>query len=102
MRMRGNVLISGLWSYETSVKYDSIKLLGTKGSIEFSYEDNSSPIRIDIEGNVCYMVKEEKTEAGTGQIQMIVHELLGRGVCSSTLEAALRTLKIADQVTANA
>lgn len=98
MRMKNNVLVSGLWSYETGVKYDNIKLLGTRGSIEFSYEDNDSPIRLEKDGQAFTVKKKEPEAVGTGQIQMIVDELLGKGSCTSTLEAGLRALKIADQV----
>ncbi len=116
------VLVSGLWCYATYAALDRFLIFGDAGSIEFPYYDNAAPLRLEtIAGDVASQVAHEGVMGGVrkgpdlqvqeiptrqdefpglGQVQDIVDEL--RGVpgaqCFSTIDSALRTLRITSQV----
>ena len=110
------VMVSGMWCYATYKALDRFLIFGDKGSIEFSYYDNAAPLRLEtlpegseqahegIMGGVRAEPEMQVTEVtmrqdpypGLGLMQDIVDEL--RGVpgarCASTIDSALRTLRI--------
>lgn len=111
------VMVSGLWCYATYKAIDKFLVFGDKGSLSFSYYDGAAPLHLEtlptnvdttahegVMGGVREepeMVEQDITfnidpYPGLGNIQIIVDEL--RGVegakCASTLENALRTLRI--------
>lgn len=112
------VVISGMWCYATYKAIDRFLIFGDKGSLEFSYYNNEAPLRLetlpeDPEAQIAHegvmggtrkepemVVRDIRPTVdpypGLGQVQDIVDEL--RGVsgrfCASTLESALRTLRI--------
>lgn len=112
------VIVSGIWCYATYRAIDRFLIFGDAGSIEFSYYNNAAPLRLEYfapgqqdlvahEGVMGGLRKEPEYEVveihiptdeypGMGQIQDIVDELRGvpGAVCTSTLENALRTLRI--------
>lgn len=112
------VMVSGLWCYATYKALDRFLIFGDKGSLEFSYYDNAAPLRLetlpeDLDAQIAHEgvmggVREEPdmvvqevcppldSYPGFGQVQDIVDELCGipGRACASTLESALRTLKI--------
>lgn len=112
------VIVSGTWCYATYKAIDRFLIFGDAGSIEFPYYDNAAPLRLEhfapgqenfvahegVMGGVReepeYEVIEIATVAdeypGMGQVQDIVNVLRGapNAVCTSTLESALRTLRI--------
>lgn len=115
-KTENNVMVSGLWCYATYKAIDRFLIYGDKGSVEFSYYDNVAPLRLETlvdrnaiahEGVLGGVRKEaelkeefiavpEESYPGNGQIQDIVDELRGvpGAVCSSTLDNALKTLKV--------
>ncbi len=94
-----NVMVSGMWCYAAYASLDRIVIFGDKGSIEFRYGKDNEPMHIQIADgtswDICPFVHPN---IGTENIQDIVDELLGRGTCHSTLESAMRSLKITDSV----
>ena len=115
-----HVMVSAIWCYATYKAIDRFLIFGDAGSIEFPYYDNAAPLRLEClagdpashiahEG-VMGGVREEaplemreietETQAvpGLGQIQDIVDELLGvpGAQCFSTLDSAMRSLRITD------
>lgn len=111
------VLVSGSWCYAAYRALDRFLIYGDRGSIEFPYYDNAAPLHVETvakgasevghEGVLGGVREEAPLEVqdvfvdpqeypGQGQIQDIVDVL--RGVpgaeCTSTLETALRTLRI--------
>ena len=114
------VLVSGLWCYATYKAIDRFLLFGDEGSVEFPYYDNEAPLRLEtVKGGSASQVAHEGVMGGVregpelevrevapqpdpivglGQVQDIVDELLGveGAYCRSTLESALRTLRITD------
>ena len=90
------VLISGLWCYAAYRKLDRVIIFGDKGSITFQYGQNDGPVTIETEDGVKEIRPFVHPNIGTEQIQDIVDELLGTGRCASTLESAMRSLRIAE------
>ena len=114
------VMVSGLWCYATYKAIDRFLIFGDAGSIEFPYYDNTAPMRLETiaggaEAHVAHegamgVVREgpelemrlvetpSDPYVGLGQVQDIVDELLGvpGRFCQSTLDSAMRTLRITD------
>lgn len=110
------VTVSGSWCFATYKAIDRFLVYGEVGSIEFPYYDNGAPLKLERladanavahEGVMGGVRKEAELETqlieveqesfpGNGQIQDIVNELRGvpGAVCTSTLDNALRTLRI--------
>ena len=102
----------------TDKAIDRFLIFGDKGSIEFPYYDNAVPLVLEtiagdpenaiahegVMGGVREEAPLERTEIftdadtypGFGQIQDIVNELRGvpGAICTSTLDNAMKTLKI--------
>lgn len=99
MMTEQNVMVSGMWCYAAYDTLDRILIFGDRGSVEFTYGKDKDPIHIrTIDGtsrDICPFVHPN---IGTENIQDIVNELLGQGVCYSTFESALRSLKISEDV----
>lgn len=114
---KSRVMVSGLWCYATYKAIDRFLIFGDAGSVEFSYYDNAAPLRFDAlpagieqvahEGVMGAVREGPDTLSwevatpldaypGLGQVQDIVDELRGEPgrVCVSTLDSALRTLRI--------
>ena len=114
------VMVSGLWCYATYKAIDRFLIFGDAGSIEFPYYDNAAPLRLetfagDADSQIAHEgvmggVREEAplkvdevftgelAYPGLGQMQDIVDELRGvpGAYCRSTIDSALRTLRITD------
>lgn len=110
------VMVSGTWCYATYKAIDRFLIYGDAGSVEFSYYDNAAPLHFEAlsdthavahEGIMGGVRKEAELKTwdvaipvqsypGLGQIQDIVDELRGvpGRVCASTLDSALRSLRI--------
>lgn len=112
------VLVSAIWCYATYKAIDKFLIFGDFGSLEFPYYDNAASLRLEtIAGDPADAIGHEgvmggvREEAqlnikligtlqddypGFGQIQDIVNVLRGvpGAVCTSTLENAMRTLRI--------
>jgi predicted dehydrogenase len=112
------VLVSGMWCYATYKAIDRFLIFGDKGSIEFPYYNNAAPLLLEqfaageenliahegVMGGVREEPKYETIEIvtpvdkypGMGQVQDIVDVLRGApgAECTSTLDAAMRTLRI--------
>jgi predicted dehydrogenase len=113
-----HVMVSGLWCYATYKAIDRFLIFGDAGSIEFPYYDNAAPLRLETlvgggEANIAHEgvmggvreeapmeVREVETPLdaypGLGLIQDLVDELrdVPGAACPSTLESAMRTLRI--------
>ena len=112
------VMVSGIWCYATYKAIDRFLIFGDNGSMEFSYYNNAAPLHIETlpddpearvahEGVMGGVRKEPEMQhqditprvdeyPGLGNMQDIVNDLLGVPgcTCTSTLENAMRTLRI--------
>jgi predicted dehydrogenase len=107
-RGRDNILINGIWRYFSPVNRDVCEAVGEKGSLSFPVMGDGSILYLENEGlnypgvredisfspNVREIVLPPEEHVGQPLEQTIVDELLGRGSCPSTLETAMRSLKI--------
>lgn len=96
LQTANGVMVSGLWCYATEVELDHTVIYGDQGAISYQYGRNDSPIRLETIDGVREFTPFLHPNVGTEQIQDIVNELLGHGKCTSTLEAAMRSLRITD------
>ena len=96
LKTETGVMVSGLWCYATDVEQDRTVIYGDKGAISYQYSFNDGPIRLETADGIQEFTPFLHPNVGTEQIQDIVNDLLGKGSCSSTLEAAMRALKITD------
>ncbi|MDD3347164.1 Gfo/Idh/MocA family oxidoreductase [Oscillibacter sp.] len=90
------VMVSGLWCYAAWRELDQILIFGDRGTVTFQYGKNTEPITIETPDGIRQICPPVNPNIGTEQIQDIVDELRGCGVCHSTLESAMRSLKITD------
>jgi predicted dehydrogenase len=99
MMTEQHVMVSGMWCYAAYESLDRIVIFGDKGSVEFQYGKDNEPMHIrTTDGKAWDICPFVHPNIGTENIQDIVDELLGRGICYSTLESAMRSLKITDDV----
>lgn len=90
------VMVSGLWCYAAWEALDRVVIFGDGGTVQFSYGKNTDPITLETAAGVRRITPFVHPNVGTEQIQDIVDELRGCGACTSTLAAAMRSLKITD------
>ena len=90
------VMVSGLWCYAAYKELDRVLIFGDEGSLSFCYGKNEEPYRLENGDGVKEYSTFVHPNVGTEQIQDIVDTLRGCGSCSSTLEAAMRSLRITD------
>lgn len=110
------IMVSGTWCYATYKAIDRFLIYGDAGSVEFSYYDNAAALHFEAladanaiahEGVMGGVREEAELKAwdvsvpvqsypGLGQVQDIVDELRGvpAAACRSTLDSAMRSLKI--------
>lgn len=93
---RTGVMLSGLWCYATYRELDQVLIFGDRGSVAFPYGNNRAPVTVETAAGTRTIRPFVHPNVGTEQIQDIVDELLGTGACTSTLAAAMRSLRITD------
>jgi predicted dehydrogenase len=109
-RGRDNILINGIWRYFSPANRDICEAAGERGFLSFPVMGEGSILYIENKGealnrpgayedilsspNARKIVFHPEEHAGQPMEQTIVDELLGRGTCPSTLETAMRSLKI--------
>ena len=87
---------TGVYDAADTVALSMRTTTGVMGSITYQYGRNDAPIRLETVHGVREFTPFLHPNVGTEQIQDIVNELLGCGCCTSTLEAAMRSLRITD------
>jgi predicted dehydrogenase len=93
-RGKDRLLISGLWQYRAFMAQDICEVQGAGGILSFPGMDTAGTARLQTAGGIREIPFPQETHVGQGLEQSIVDELLGRGHCPSTLESAMRALKI--------
>lgn len=99
LHFRAGILGTGLWSFvaQPEEREDSVRIVGSKGSLRFSTFD-FSPIELTTpEGRELFETESPKYIQGP-LIETIVDELRGTGECPSTGRSAARTSWVIDQI----
>jgi predicted dehydrogenase len=93
---------SGAWCFTVSAQNekDSIEIIGSEGKISFSTFGHD-PIRLETEKETKIIKYKNPKHIQQNLIKQVVDELLGKGVCVSTGESALRTSKVLDEIVKN-
>jgi predicted dehydrogenase len=93
-RGRGGALISGLWQYRAYKPQDICEVFGEGGVLSFPGMSTGGKAILETPQGITEILFPDEPHVGMPMEQMIVDELLGRGKCPSTLETAMRALKI--------
>lgn len=97
MKFENGCICSGNWLYQCEVELDRFEIIGTKGMIHFEFFKNS-PIHLVHKDKQEEIMVSDSPHVGQNMEQDIVNELNQGGQFSGTVDAALRTLKIADDI----
>lgn len=98
LKFENGCIGSGQWLYNCNKSLDRFEVIGRDGIISFQVFHGDTPISVlDQNGTETIMV-EDSSHVGLNMEQLIVDELNGCGEFSGTVEAALRSLLIADTI----
>ena len=93
-RGRDGIFISGLWQYQAYRAEESCDVFGDKGTLSFQIMNTGGRAVLLTDKGREEIVFPDESHVGLPMEQTVVDELLGRGKCPSTLETAMRTLKV--------
>lgn len=96
-RTTGGIPGAATWNFAAGVRCDRFRITGTDGQIEFPVFE-SGPVQIETAAGMRSLAREHPPHVAQPLIQSVVDDLLGRGVCPSTGETALRTTQVMDAV----
>jgi predicted dehydrogenase len=83
---------SGMWSFNAWDDFDSVTVVGSKGTLTFSVMDLAAPLDLQtLDGSRTIGVPEPPEHVAQPLIQTVMDQLLGKGTCPSTGESGLRT-----------
>ncbi len=91
-RTESGVAGTGQWCFNTFKDDDRTEILFEKGKLTYSVLDIAAPLFLETEAGVqSIAVSAPPMHVAQPLIQTVVNHLLGKGVCGSTGESALRT-----------
>ncbi|MDR0876732.1 MAG: Gfo/Idh/MocA family oxidoreductase [Treponema sp.] len=93
---RDGIIISGLWQYGAFKALDICEVYGANGHLTFAGMSTGGKAVLETADRTEEIVFPDEEHVGLPLEQMIVDELLGRSTCPSTLETAMRALKICE------
>ncbi|GGH24084.1 oxidoreductase [Sphingobacterium alkalisoli] len=98
-KFKSGVLGTGLWTFSStqSVESDAVVITGTRGTISFSIF-KQTPIEVRTDTGVERYDFDRPQHIQMGLIQMIVDELIGKGISPSTGTSGIRTAKVMEQI----
>ncbi|AEV29762.1 putative dehydrogenase [Sphaerochaeta pleomorpha str. Grapes] len=83
---------TGIWCFNAFKDEDSITIYGSKGKLSFSVLDIGAPITLTTDDKVeTLAVPTPPEHVAQPMIQTVVNQLLGKEICLSTGESAMRT-----------
>lgn len=94
---KNQMIGTGNWCFTTGTSADNIQIVGSKGEINFGCF-TTDPIQVTTADDTETIPVSTLEHVHQNLIQSIVDELNGQGTCPSTLESALRTAWVCDQV----
>jgi predicted dehydrogenase len=99
-RLKGDVVGTGLWNFNTAGSGDSIIFSGTEGEVKTSIFSDGDIVVARGNTQELHLVRNPP-HVHQPLIQTIVDELLGNGACPSTGETAARTSWVMDRCLAD-
>ncbi len=88
------------WNFSSLAKDDTLEFFGTAGRISIGFF-TTDPVRLETAQGVESFDIANPPHVAQPLIQLVVDDLLGRGVCPSTGESARRTQLVMDRVLAD-
>ncbi len=85
------------WNFASALNDDVLELSGTTGRVSLSIFGNE-PVKLETGGGLQTFDLPNPPHVHQPLVQTIVDELLGRGICASTGDSALRSSVIMDHV----
>lgn len=98
IQFKNNINTSGLWIYNSDYVLDRFEIIGDRGILSTEFFIKDSPIIIKYGEKYEQIEIKDSEHVGLNMTQAIVNELNGLGKFESTVDSALRTLKIADNI----
>ncbi|GAA5220535.1 Gfo/Idh/MocA family protein [Membranihabitans marinus] len=95
-----NIIGQGIWCFTASknAQKDVTTIVGSKGSISFSYFSTTEVILTSENGEVSRKSFDQPQHIQQPLIETIVDELRGKGQCPSTGESATRTNRVMEDL----
>lgn len=102
-RTESGVAGTGQWCFNTYKDEDRTEILFEKGKLTYSVLDIAAPLLLETEAKVQSIgVSAPPMHVAQPLIQTVVNHLLGKGICESTGESALRSDIILEKLTGKA
>jgi 1,5-anhydro-D-fructose reductase (1,5-anhydro-D-mannitol-forming) len=96
-RFASGVQGTGQWCFSVAEQLDMTEILGTRGSVRFSFFDDS-PVQLYANGNVEFFAIGNPPHVHQPFIQTVVDALRGKGACPSDGEDGARTSWVMDRL----
>lgn len=96
-KFESGILGGGIWSFSSSENLDETEIAGTNGKIVFS-TFSTDPIRFYAGNQINEFKIVNPPHVAQPLIQMVVNELLGRGICPSTGLTGSETSRVMDKI----
>jgi predicted dehydrogenase len=93
-RGRDNILVNGVWQFNGTDSRDLCEVRGKNGTLTFPVLDTGGTAILTTQNDKEQIDFPSEEHVGQGLEQMIVDELLGKFSCPSTLDTAMRALRI--------
>jgi predicted dehydrogenase len=88
---------NGIWSFSAYNNLDETEVLGTKGKITYSTFSNE-PVRLHIDNRIEEINIEHPPHVAQPLIQLVVNDLLGKGISPSNGDTGAHTSLIMDKI----
>ncbi len=88
---------NGIWSFSAYNNFDETEILGSKGKISYPTFSNG-PIRLYIDNSIEEIDIEHPQHVAQPLIQLVVNDLLGKGISPSNGDAGAHTSLIMDKI----
>jgi len=96
-KFESGILGSGIWSFTSYQNIDETEIIGSKGKIVYStFADE--PIKLLVENKTEEFRIEHPPHVAQPLIQLVVNDLLGKGICPSTGETGAYTSFVMDKI----
>ena len=96
LQTKAGVPVVAMWDFAAEEQHDKIEIRGATGQISLS-TFGTEPVQLQAANGVQEFDLPNPPHVAQPLIQTVVDNLLGRGICPSTGESALRTARLMDR-----